>query len=183
MDSLLPEVKTHYENMGTKIHIDQDQNSTDLDKCLKYLTLQASPHSDIRPGVNIAVFGGLGGRADQALSLLHQLYKFAEDESRILGDFYLITPDSILFVLEKGRNIIPTPVGPGRFNEYIGIVPLGRSSVVTSKGLRYEMTDLKLEIGVLVSTSNSIVSPVVEVQTTERVICSIGHSSKKDQAC
>lgn len=77
--------------------------------------------------LEIVILGGLGGRVDQALSQIHHLYMMTQtqrelresqetgdDESKKVepgagGNLYLISEESITFVLQEGRNIICTP--------------------------------------------------------------------------
>lgn len=76
--------------------------------------------------LEILVMGGLGGRVDQAFSQVHHLYMMTQtqrelretthknDENRSLnsaagGNLYLISEESITFVLQQGKNIIHTP--------------------------------------------------------------------------
>ena len=195
LDSVSAQVRAYYESKGVHILFDPDQNSTDLDKCLHYISNSIKLAGTTEPlsgegpghfnspapnlltrGTSVVIFGSLGGRADQALALLHRLYKIDSEEcTSNLGDLYLILPDSIIFVLEKGRHVIWTPVGPGCFDQHgVGIVPLdGRPVFVTSRGLKYEMTNWKAEFGVRISTSNSIVGNSVELETTGRVMFTI----------
>lgn len=189
LDSVSAQVRAYYESKGVHILFDPDQNSTDLDKCLHYISnsINLAGATELLSGegpgspaptvaTSVVIFGSLGGRADQALALLHRLYKRDTEESRSnLGDLYLILPDSMIFVLEKGRHVIWTPVGPGCFDQQgVGIVPLdGRPVFVTSRGLKYEMTNWKAEFGVRISTSNSIVGNSVELETTGRVLFTI----------
>lgn len=185
MDSLRPAVESHYRKAGTQIIKDPDQYSTDLTKCLKYINgltniclvedgsdrNRPEPSRTLRP--DIAIFGSLGGRADQAFSQLHQLYAANEAEFTMLGDLYLITRESIMFVLEKGRNSILAPVGTHCLTKNVGIIPLGRPSRITTHGLEYDVTDWQTEIGTQVSTSNYIVNSPVEVETTEKVLFTV----------
>lgn len=195
LDSVSAQVRAYYESKGVYVHFDSDQDSTDLDKCLHYISnliniagateplsaegrehLHSPVPNLLTRGTSVAIFGSLGGRADQALALLHRLYKIESEESTSnLGDLYLILPESIIFVLEKGRHLILTPVGPGCFDQHgVGIVPLdGRPVFVTSRGLKYEMTNWKAEFGVQISTSNSIVGNSVELETTGRVMFTV----------
>lgn len=172
-------VEKHYKETGTRIIKDPDQYSTDLAKCLKYLNNIWSvedgherngpePTRTLRP--DIAIFGSLGGRADQAFSQLHQLYAANDAELTMLGDLYLLTRESIMFVLEKGRNSILAPVRAQCLTKNVGIIPLGRPSRITTHGLQYDVTDWATEMGTQVSTSNYIVNTRVEVETTEKVL-------------
>ncbi|MCJ1268183.1 hypothetical protein MMC22_008069 [Lobaria immixta] len=185
MDSLRPAVEKHYRERGTRIIKDPDQYSTDLAKCLKYINDMAKfwlvDYSSDRNGSetsqtlrpDVAIFGSLGGRADQAFSQLHQLYAASDDKFTMLGDLYLITREGIMFVLEKGRNSILAPVKAQCLTKNIGIIPLGRPSRITTHGLEYDVTDWQTEIGTRVSTSNYIVNTVIEVETTEKVLFTV----------
>ncbi|KAJ5381146.1 uncharacterized protein N7496_003574 [Penicillium cataractarum] len=78
--------------------------------------------------LEIVILGGLGGRVDQAFSQIHHLYMMtqtqrqlresqepnAHDETEKLGhgaggNLYLISEESITFILQEGNNIIYTP--------------------------------------------------------------------------
>ena len=169
-----PEVEEHYRSQGVKIVKDPDQYSTDLTKCLKYIKTYITETADAgespRKGVDVAIFGSLGGRADQAFSQLHHLYTCSRDLPSMICDLYLITAESIMFLLEKGKNTIHAPVGPKHFAENIGIIPIGRPSVITTHGLEWDVTDWSTEFGTQMSTSNHIRAETVEVETSERVL-------------
>ena len=174
MDSLSPAVKEHYRSKDVKIIKDPDQYSTDLTKCLKYIrehTVEKEDDYDSsRKGVDVAIFGSLGGRADQAFSQLHHLYTCSQDIPSMVGDLYLIIAESVIFLLEKGQNRIHAPVGPKHFTENVGIIPIGRPSVITIRGFEWDVTDWKTEFGTQMSTSNHLRAETVEVETSERVL-------------
>lgn len=130
------------------------------------------------PSMNIAVVGGLGGRADQAFSQLHQLYTANEVLPTWCNDLYLVTTESILFLLRQGLNSIKCPVGPKLLTKYVGIIPLGKPSVITTRGLEWDISNWSTAFETQVSTSNHIVEDVVEVETTERVLFTVGISLK-----
>ena len=179
------EVLNHYNQQGTDIIKEQDQNRTDFMKCLD-LAAQTAMWQAIEDPTktkfhDIAIFGGLGGRADQAFSNLHYLYAVQSNGdpgalssvSRIIRTCYLITAESIIFCLHKGRNEICTPVGPGALGESIGIIPLGGPATITTKGLEWDVTDWRTAFGHQVSTSNHIKSDFVTVETTEKVLFTV----------
>lgn len=80
-----------------------------------------------RARLDVLILGGLGGRVDQAFSQIHHLYAMTqnqqqgeedgepsqeeedEDNSRKQNDLYLISEESISFVLQPGKNTIYTP--------------------------------------------------------------------------
>lgn len=192
MDSLRPEVKEHYRRTGTAIFEDPDQYSTDLTKALKYInshvetrwgfdwTKASGSRTPPIPRPEVAIFGSLGGRADQAFSQLHQLYVQKERPFKMLGDLYLITQESIMFVLDKGQNLVTTPVGDGHLDRNVGIIPISRPSMITTQGLEYDVTSWHTEFGSQVSTSNYIISPVVYVDTTEWVLFTVGITQESE---
>ena len=188
MDSIREDVLDYYQDKGARILRDPDQYSTDLSKALKEV-LGRIPHprnpldqhpmentrTQVSPPIlpNVVVFGGLGGRADQAFSLLHQLYVTSTAPSASLQSVYLLTPESVIFLLEKGLNMINTPVGPGQLTENVGIIPVARPSVITTRGLEWDVKDWHTEFGTQISTSNHIKKAHVEVETTERVLFTV----------
>lgn len=190
MDSLLPEVEKYYRSLGTEVHKDPDQYSTDLAKSLKYIhdsSLQIShrwqgrvqaEHQLGNLSLDIAIVGSLGGRADQAFSQIHQLYTDSENHSTIWNDLYLVSSESILFLLRQGLNVIRCPVGPRLLTKYVGIIPVGKPAVITTRGLEWDVTDWPTGFGTQVSTSNHIVNEVVEVETTEKVLFTVGISQE-----
>lgn len=183
LDSIRPDVRKCFADRGVKILLDADQYSTDMMKCLRYIreefrTSKGSEGKDtgLNPGsqneyLDIAVFGGLGGRADQAFSQLHHLYVYAHEEPTVSkGDLYLITPESVVFLLEKGLNKIHTPLDTSFFRENVGIIPIAKPSVITTRGLEWDVTNWPTEFGTQISTSNHIKSDIIEIETTERVL-------------
>ena len=184
LDSVFDDVKDYYQREGAQIIKDPDQYSTDFTKCLTHIS--SLPDKTLRDklgntqsppskadGLDVAVIGGLGGRADQAFSQLHQLFAASQDLSLVRGNLYLITTESIIFVLEKGLNRIYTPVSSDLLGENVGIVPLGRPSLITTRGLEWDVTDWATEFGGRVSTSNHIKSEIVEIETSERVVFTV----------
>lgn len=191
LDSLLPEVEEHYRTLGALIIKEEEQDSTDFTKCLRHIDRLASgllkDSSRINPTLlterlDVAVFGGLGGRADQAFSQLHNLYAASRDIwPGQLGDLYLVTMESIVFCLQRGHNTIYTPVrsripgsvGSGLLGESVGIIPVAQPSVISTTGLEWDVKSWPTEFGKQISTSNHIKSDIVSVQTTERVLFTV----------
>ena len=197
MDSVRPEVEEAFASVGTKVVKDRDLYATDFIKSLrvvndevklKYSRARKSKYSRKRyrdeqerrelafekGGINVIVLGGLGGRADQAFSQLHHLYAASIDPTLDrIGRIYLVTEESIIFLLEKGFNRIETPVGAGQLGKDVGIIPLGGPSIITTHGLNWDVTDWKTSFGSQISTSNWIRGSHVEVITTERVLFTV----------
>ena len=130
---------------------------------------------------DVAVIGGLGGRADQAFSQLHHLYTANDGVGKMLKDIYLVTPESIIFLLPKGLNIIRTPVESDLLGECVGIIPIAKPSVITTRGLEWDVEDWPTEFGTQLSTSNHIKNSHVEVETSEKVLFTVEIARKPDQ--
>ncbi|KAH0535927.1 hypothetical protein FGG08_007170 [Glutinoglossum americanum] len=174
LDSLLPKVEEFYRGSGSQIIRDPDQETTDFMKCLKLISTKTSEIIGCSSHeLDVVALGGLGGRVDHGLSQLHHLYMASEDTSLHIGRIILLTPESITFLLHKGHNKIHTPLGKGALAENVGIIPVGRPAVISTKGLEWDVNDWTTEIGGRISTSNHIKSDIVEVETTERVVFTI----------
>ena len=75
-----------------------------------------------------------------------------------------------MFVLRQGHNTIATPQTPKTFDESVGIVPIGRPAVITTKGLEWDVRNWETDFETHVSTSNHIRADTVEVESSERVL-------------
>ncbi|KKZ61322.1 hypothetical protein EMCG_04039 [[Emmonsia] crescens] len=152
--------------------------------------------------IDVLLLGGLGGRVDQAFSLINHLYISSTSTSTSTAastvnpstssassssppplpphehnQLYLISEESISFILRHGHNIIHTPGGslmgispppaqttqPTPLSENIGIIPIAGPAVITTHGLEWDVQDWKTHFGGQVSTSNHVRSEVVEV--------------------
>ncbi|PGH05782.1 thiamine pyrophosphokinase [Blastomyces parvus] len=217
LDSISPEVRKHYENLQVPIIYDPGQYSTDVTKCLCYLrsrtqsltaprsskngtpvatAVNTSTVNENDIDINVLLLGGLGGRVDQAFSLINHLYLSSTPtpspsptstpphEQRHL---YLISEESISFLLHRGHNRIHVPGGslmgvspslspspPSQsttatttqttpFAENVGIIPIAGPAAITTKGLEWDIHDWKTNFGGQVSSSNHVRSEVVEV--------------------
>ncbi|KAL4916531.1 putative thiamine pyrophosphokinase [Aspergillus aurantiobrunneus] len=196
LDSIRPEVRSHYTNLGVNVIQDDDQYSTDFTKSLQYIrehkrdTLPSSETGEYQR-LSILILGGLGGRVDQAFSQIHHLYEVNQSESQGngKGNLYLISEESITFILQPGDNIIHVPrtnrlshqhpepnpnpestkqeTEDGKYllEENVGIIPLLGAARISTSGFEWDVQDWKTEIGGQISTSNHIRAETVQVQT------------------
>ena len=165
-----------------------DQNSTDFTKALRFVSdnreeilqeLNLLTSTEVESAiVDTVVFGGLGGRADQAFSQLHHLYTAQQDPTINCGDIYLFTPESIIFLLHKGDNVIQVPVKAGQFDDNIGLIPLAGPAMITTHGLEWDVEDWETEIGLQISTSNHVQNEIVCVSTTVPILCTLELADK-----
>lgn len=112
---------------------------------------------------------------DQALSQLHHLYMEQTDPDYKSGRVYLLSTEAITFVLKTGRHRIRVrdPRAPSVLGKHIGIIPLREPSIITTKGLEWDVTNWLTEFGGQMSTSNHVREDIVEIQTTGDVLFTI----------
>ncbi|KAG9237806.1 thiamine pyrophosphokinase [Amylocarpus encephaloides] len=168
LDSLLPEVRDYWTEEHVKIEHDPDQFSTDFTKAVKHIWT-----AERKDPINIVALGGLGGRVDQGISVLHHLYMF--QKSYDSGKMYLLSSECVTFVLKSGKHKIKAQASfqGVRLNKHVGVIPLKEPSRITTKGLEWDVADWETEFGGQVSTSNHVVEEWVTIETTKDVIFTI----------
>lgn len=181
LDSLRDDVRHYFESTPSpaKIIHDPDQYSTDFTKAVGYIRdTHAGP-------VDIVAIGGLGGRVDQGLSQLHHLYLFQKEPGYGRGRVYLVSEESITFLLKSGTHRIRVRDGGEEiFGKYVGILPIREPSRISTRGLEWDVEDWQTEFGGQVSTSNHVLpeTGVVEVVTTKDVLFTIAVRQLHDDA-
>ncbi|SPO01533.1 related to THI80 - thiamin pyrophosphokinase [Cephalotrichum gorgonifer] len=175
LDSLTPEARTHFESRGASVIHDPDQESTDFGKAIAHIRAASGPGP-----IDIAAVGGLGGRVDQGLSQLHHLYLFQPGAAYERGRIYLVSEESVTVQLKPGRHSIRVRrrgAGPEEdvFGKYVGIVPVGEPSVISTRGLEWDVEDWATAFGGRMSTSNHVLpeTECVEVETSRDVLFTI----------
>jgi thiamine pyrophosphokinase len=149
-----------------------------------YMTSHPPPLSATgkKAQLDILVLGGLGGRVDQGFSQVHHLYAAYEEKRQSTtsqaGDLYLLSEESLSFILPPGKNVIHTPFthqqrpehhqeekdkGKEVFSENVGIIPLSGPTLISLKGFEWDVTKWRTEIGGQLSTSNHIRADKLEV--------------------
>lgn len=88
-----------------------------------------------------------------------------------MGEIYLLSEQSLSFILEEGFNRIG--LSRQTFAENVGIIPVTGPAVITTKGLEWDVQDWKTEFGDEISTSNHLKSEIIEIQTTTRVLFTV----------
>ncbi|KAI0467738.1 thiamine pyrophosphokinase [Xylaria cf. heliscus] len=179
LDSLTDEARGYFSR--SRVIRDPDQYSTDFTKAV-HLARRESP------GRTIVCMGGLGGRVDQGLSQLHHLYLFQKSPTYAEGRVYLVSGDSLSFVLKGGRRHRIRVREPGLdvaasfrrlsadpFAKHAGIVPVGEPATISLEGFEWDVHDWPTAFGTQMSTSNHVLpeSEVVEVETDKDVLFTI----------
>lgn len=86
------------------------------------------------------------------LHLVHMLYAFNESFKLCGVSVYAIFGHSFLCVLPSGHSVLS--VKTGHEGEWCGLIPIGHSVAVTTTGLKWNLTNTKLQFGSLISSSN-----------------------------
>jgi thiamine pyrophosphokinase len=194
LDSLRPEVREYWHGCGSEIIQDGDQYSTDFTKAVRYLrTFQIPEGADFTPSKfetrraalqdskdkfkvrDIVCLGGLGGRVDQGMSTLHHLYTFQQEPGYPSGRMFLLSTESITFVLQSGKHRIKVRAGSStlRLGKYIGIIPLKEPSIITTNGLEWDVAGWLTHFGGQMSTSNHVREEWVKIETSKDVLFTI----------
>ena len=113
----------------------------------------------------IFVYNALGGRIDHAFHSIHQLYAFCTRQ------LYLVSEDGLAFLLPKGQSLIILP--PKAFGPACGIIPIGGSNVITTKGLVWDVSEWETRFGGRMSTSNRLNGETVNVMAKEPVLFTV----------
>ena len=156
-DSISPTGLDAANRAGVRVEKVHCQDTTDFQKAIKVIERQAS--ADFGQALPIIVFGAIDGRFDHTIASISVLYEYPEYEIWLLSGISLIT------LLPGGTNTIRLDFaleGPT-----CGILPLNGKCTTSSTGLKYELHDLDLEVGQLVSSSNSAESERITI-TTDR---------------
>lgn len=167
MDSARKEVLEFYESKGCTIQRLPDQNKTDFAKTLDYLTdLKNKRQLHFSA---IYVINGIGGRFDQTLAHINTLYSGSDEY------VYLLSEDSLSFVLEPGRHsiFVDSQLEEG----HCGLIPLGEPcSSCTTTGLTWNLCNDAMELGGLVSTNNLIAHKEVTVKNSSKLLWTMSHT-------
>jgi len=197
LDSLRADVQTFYEAQGCVCEQVFDQDRNDLDK-----TLMSAQHLGGEV-VILGGFGGRFDQQMASIHSLYSNLSpaatgIAADTATTTSSSYTATAaavaaatvplapgpsgfrfdqlsivdvDNVTFLLASGRHTI-TPVS-GTEGPVCGLLPIGGPCVVSTAGLKWNMSAQTLAFGGLVSSSNVVVDPVVEVETSSPLVWTI----------
>lgn len=185
LDSLRQDVRDYYEERGTSVEQDNDQNNNDLDKSLQLVHSKRDEiwqtDEDTWSG-RVCIYGAFGGRFDQEMGCIQALFKWSD---AFHNKLFLVDDNTIAFLLPPVvRNEIRLPFyGESPANENIpgnlvgegptcGLIPIGhRCEFVHTTGLKWNLNrDVALEFGGMVSTSNRAMDEVVTVQASHPLV-------------
>ncbi|KAF7316884.1 TPK-B1-binding domain-containing protein [Mycena chlorophos] len=163
LDSLRPDVRDFYAAQDVPIVCDSDQYSTDLMKCVAAIEEMEAKESK---RYDIVLLGGLSGRLDQTIHTLSYLFKLRKKRERV----FAVTDDNVGWLLDAGEHEIiidHTVLGPT-----CGLLPVGiDSTILSTRGLKWNLTNHESSFDGLVSTSNHLVpdEPAVWIRTSRPI--------------
>lgn len=162
-DAIMPETIKHFRDLGVKIIHDTCQDSTDLDKAIKYC--------DSQNATEVHIYNALGGRLDHTLYNTRILKKYFRKDRRIK----LFNGDE---VVEFYKDCVIELEGEVGQNIAIMSAP---EAIVTSSGLKYDMNALKLEFGGSESSCNFIGEKRVKLQINGQILLIYNQKAKISQ--
>ena len=172
LDSIEPAVRQFFHHRGAKIIQIDDQDSTDLDKALSYV----SDSSTLSTRQFITILGSIGsheGRVDQFFAVINSMYRYRNSNLKLIQ----IGAECILLVLDAGRHTIAVP--DSAVGRHCGVVPMfGKVDRVISTGLEWNLFEElgPLMFGSLVSTNNITRAPTVTIETSHPLLFTITFS-------
>ena len=143
LDSIAPVTLRKFRNVQTRRIA--DQNSTDLEKALSWVTRKG--HKDI------VVAGATGRRLDHSLGNLSALVKFSR-KARIR---FVDDASEVCFVGSEFR----FEASPGTV---VSLIPLSLCEGIVTHGLKWELKNESLRLGFRESTSNMVKSSPVSIR-------------------
>ena len=149
-DSISTETKKSFKTKSEFIHFAR-QNDTDVEKSLKFA---------IRKGFKrVFLMGGTGDRLDHTICNLGIVIKFFE---RI--NIILIHGKTVLFPYNSNQNLRTIP------NETISLYAFDDKTLISSKGLKYQLKNVNLRFGQKESTSNVALGESVHLTVNGGII-------------
>ncbi|KAI0072535.1 thiamine pyrophosphokinase [Panus rudis PR-1116 ss-1] len=164
LDSLRDDVREYYKSKDVPVVYDESQDSTDLMKCVEAITEKEQVQGGDQ--YEIIILGGLSGRLDQTIHTLSYLHKLRHVRQRV----FAVNDENIGWVLVGGEHHIN--INHKLFGPTCGLLPVGIDhTILTTRGLRWNLHETKSHFDGMVSTSNHLVpsEPVVTVKITNPI--------------
>lgn len=147
-----------------------DQNETDFTKALHAL----APELEQMEINSVLVVCDSSGRLDQIMANINTLFKsrsFFKGSCEVM----LLSSNSLSFLLLPGSHAIHIPRKIVSSKNWCGLIPFTKS-IVSTKGLKWNLNNTCMEFGGMVSTSNTYRNDAeyVQVTTNNSLIWSMG---------
>lgn len=173
-DSITEETRKYFNDPDIKYEHTPDQDETDFTKALRFL----QPQLKVNNIHNVIVFQENTGRLDQIMANINTLHKMQSD----ILNIYLLSSSSISWLLLPGKHKVIVPKTLVDCQQWCALMPIGsKAEKVTTRGLKWNLTQSGLEFGFMVSTSNTYASEEVYVDTESRLVWSMGLWTEEKQ--
>jgi len=165
----------YFKSQGSEVAETLDQDKTDFTKCLEEISKRlknvpiAAGASNVRPAESssrlLYAFVENSGRLDQIMANFQTLYLAPET----LGDVYLVSSECLTWLLPPGHHDIHLPTTQLE-GLHCGLIPLSGTTIISTKGLKWNLEAGELAFGSLVSTSNAFISTCVSITTNKQLL-------------
>lgn len=115
--------------------------------------------------INNYILNGLGGRFDQTIHSINQILKLKQQYPNLKNFF--ITNQDLVFLINKGHNLVKydnktqffdNKTTDSSINPVCGLLPLNKPVVLSTQGLKWDVTKWHSSMDGNVSSSNAITS-------------------------
>ena len=159
LDSITESTSEHFRSKNVEILHDDDQDSTDFDKALNLTCRKLRETPNFNVG-GILVVCPLYGRVDHVISQLNTAYGYSKLPDSV-HPLFLLSQESLSWILPPGEHEIDVSLCRTTTCGYVPI--FGPVSGITTSGLKYDVANATMEMGGLISTSNSCTSEKIEI--------------------
>ncbi|ODV95768.1 hypothetical protein PACTADRAFT_49220 [Pachysolen tannophilus NRRL Y-2460] len=208
LDSITDKTRKFYSDMKeeVKILLQETQYSTDLMKSLSLINLHFNFHKELINSlkefdehdgieklnknlnknlgfeklslIDVYILGGIGGRFDQTIHSINQLYHISSYyHNKLHLTFFNRDFEDLVLLIPKGLNFVKIhkqQIGSkknAKHNRVVGLLPIGKEVIINTKGLKYDVTNWKSSIDSKVSTNNLIAGDNgFEMECTEDIV-------------
>ena len=169
LDSIEPRVREWYVKSGVPIYGEEDQDTTDMQKCIMRLLGKSAVRE-------VVVLGGMGGRFDHEISSVHTLHRFQSADKRVM----LVSPDGCTLLLPCGKHVLVCDAPEKTVS--CGLFPMVGPARVSTSGLKWDLDGLHpISMQSFISTSNTFGSSAggasckVHIETDNPVIWTMSY--------
>jgi thiamine pyrophosphokinase len=151
---------------------------------MEYMRSISSSDLSVSSIFDVVIMGSLSGRVDQGLGLLGELLRESK-RSPSGTQLWLVSECSISWLLPPGTSFIAgldavtKDTNEAIFTTLIGILPIYGPSVISTEGLKWDVSNWDTKMGGNVSTSNQVVAGEVKVKTTEWVMFTVERATSE----
>lgn len=167
LDSISSDALQFYrDRQETRVVHDDDCNSTDFTKAVKYLAGggSGSDEGTDKRRRRIIALGGMSGRVDQLFSSIHTASRAT--------DLVMVDADNVVCVLQPGtyRIVCGAALGP-----HCGLVPIDGPARIRLRGLEWNLDGEEMSMTGLISTNNRFATQerVLELDCEGMVLLSV----------